>query len=202
MLSTEYNSKLARARELFRERGYADMVRIVHAMDWHECHNLDLLWMMAVESYIPAKGPVNIISEVQLHALFHRLKVDSKLPVVVTPPPPVVVDTFTAELWYGDSDPYSALVNLAQEPGTYQLSVQRPVGAFIPFPTASIPIDQYLVIRYPDTESVKTAWTHDLFNNGDIPDTLFHSVHTAGGYRYIVSRVRVTLNPTQPINFV
>jgi hypothetical protein len=104
----------------------------------------------------------------------------------------------TAYYWYGDSDPYPQLLTLV-DALSYAGSVSFASGAAISIPWPSgAGNNKYEVIRYPDTESIKTIWYDTILNNGNIPDQAFEFVLTFGGNHYIISREALSIDTTSP----
>jgi hypothetical protein len=107
----------------------------------------------------------------------------------------------TAYYWYGDTDPYPQLSSFI-DALTYAGTVNFASGADIsvPFPSGAAN-NKYEVIRYPDTETVKTDWYNTVLNNGTIPDAVFRDVLSFGGNRYIISRVAMSIDTTSNVIF-
>lgn len=61
------------------------------------------------------------------------------------------------------------------------------------------PDDNYLIVRYPKTEAVKTTWFNTNFNYGQIPDQVFMPPYTDANYVYIWTRVQPALGDSQQI---
>jgi hypothetical protein len=131
------------------------------------------------------------------------MKADSNVtvtpPVVVTPPPAVVFD---ADLLWTATDPFPFLTESPfPDYPSYNTTVSLPEGRDILFPLTGLPAERYLVVRYPDTESVKTQWYHDIFNYGPIEDSVFREIFTNGGFSYIMTRNPVTFDPGKTLKF-
>ena len=113
----------------------------------------------------------------------------ASLPATLT-----VTTALTAQWWYGPTDPYAALSG-GSDTLSYQISenithnapivVNYPVGA---------ENDQFNVLRYPNTENDKTIWKNTDLNQGLIPDPTMRSILNINGYKYIVSRVAMSLD--------
>lgn len=200
MLTEEFNARLSAAQDKFHAQAYEDMVRKVHAMELKPCSNIQALWMFALESYNPVPGAVNPLTERHLHGLFCRMGADGAVPVPTPPPvlPPVL--TFNANFAWVEVNPWPAITG-GTDTTVYQVTQEVAVAGLMAFNIASVPINRYLVVRYPDTQPVKTAWNNDTFNYGTLPDSVFQAMHTGGGYRYIGTRIPVSLNPAQTLKF-
>jgi hypothetical protein len=55
---------------------------------------------------------------------------------------------------------------------------------------------QYLVLKEPSSQPVKTTWFNTILNNGNMPDSVFRSPIVIGAFRYYVSRIPVVLDAT------
>lgn len=71
-------------------------------------------------------------------------------------------------------------------------------GADLEVDTQVLPQGQFLLVRIPNTEVGKTTWFNTAFNNGAVPDLVFHSRMQAGSYSYYITRVRYYHDSTQP----
>jgi len=107
--------------------------------------------------------------------------------------------TFAAQYDFFGADPYPSL--MAGTLGPLMQGVTVSFGQPIPISTATAGPDIFVVVRYPDTESTKTAWYNTAFNNGTIPDSVFRAVETMGGFKYIISRIAATFDSSQPLTF-
>jgi hypothetical protein len=72
---------------------------------------------------------------------------------------------------------------------TFQGSGVFDSGAPIAADYRPAPIDSYLILRYPNTETVKTDWYNTPLNNGNIPDSVFNSFVTIGTKRNTWTKV-------------
>lgn len=108
---------------------------------------------------------------------------------------PVTIPFFA---WFGSSDPYPALSG-GTDSLTYQITGTIPShNAAITVPwTSGAANNQYEVVKYPETENIKTIWSNTLLNSGVIPDAVFRAIFTFGGFNYIVSRNAMSLDSTQ-----
>jgi hypothetical protein len=206
MLEQEYDSRYAKAEQKFMNTAQQDGVKWAFTMDTCGCNNLQLLWMFALQGYDPTPGASNVLTDRHVNALFCRMKSDNE---VVTPagttPPPVVIPppepgpTFEAEWAWTDTDPYVDLI--VSDELTYNGSGTFAEGADIYADFRTSGAAKYMVLRYPTTESNKVSWRNDQFNYGSIPDSNFQAGFTAHGYKYVVSRVPLTLNATELTKF-
>jgi hypothetical protein len=199
MLNSEYIAKMGVAHKNFAEKAYQRALQDIYAIDPCHCGNEDLLWMMALESYVPG-SPSNLITEHQLHCLLCRMKVTGAVDaanIVVPPPPdpPPVPVTFLAEWAWMADDPYPALQ--VQDDIVYLGSGNFVTGGNIFADLRSAPTNSYNVIRYPLAEPAKTQWYNDVFNYGTLPDSNYREPIVLHGYRYVVSRIALTLNPAE-----
>jgi hypothetical protein len=199
MLTTEYNARMELARAKFAEKSYADGVKHIFTMENCGCGNLQLLWMLALESYDPTPGATNILTEAQLQCLFCRMGADGAIELPATPVTPAPAITFEAQWAWMPSDPYAAL--LIADGITYQGSGTFTDGAPINADFRPAPSNQYMVVRYPTSQTLKTEWEHDIFNYGTLPDSNWRTAFTAYGYNYMVSYVALTLTPDHLTKF-
>lgn len=114
---------------------------------------------------------------------------------------PAVVP-ITIYFWYGPSSPYAAL-----QAGTDGLSYQfnenithnSPIS--IAMPSGASPL-QFLVVKVPIGESVKSTWMNGPFNGGSFPDANWEAPLQPAGLpnnTYYVSRLSLSLDTTQPL---
>lgn len=114
-----------------------------------------------------------------------------------------VVVPITVAWWYGPSDPYPALSggtdSLSYE-GTLNIVHNAPI--VVPFPLAASD-NQYLVVRVPVGESIKTTWQNTVLNSGQIPDQAWQSPLQSppgpAGFVYYVTRTSISIDSTQPV---
>jgi len=200
MLSREYEGKMAVARQNFADKAYERALQEMYALDPCHCGNEQVLWMFALEEYEPG-APVNTITERQLHGLFCRMDVTGSIevegpPPVIIPTPPV---TFLAEWAWMATDPYPGI--LVADNIVYNGSSNFVTGANIFADLRPAPSNSYNVIRYPLSEPAKSQWYNDIFNYGTLPDSNYREALEMHGYRYIVSRLALTLNPAELTKF-
>lgn len=77
--------------------------------------------------------------------------------------------------------------------GTFPITNGQPLVVLFGLPFAN---NKFNVIRYPNTQSVKTAWKNTEENFGTIPDSIYRTIITIGTNLYIVSRVAMSLDST------
>jgi hypothetical protein len=61
--------------------------------------------------------------------------------------------------------------------------------------------NKFLVVKYPASQSTKTAWSNTDLNLGNIPDQVFRNVVTIGSWKYIISRNAVSQDISVPMVF-
>jgi hypothetical protein len=112
----------------------------------------------------------------------------SGIPVFSNTATLTVTASLTAQWFYGLSDPYPAL-SVGTDTLSYQISQSITSGQpiVINYP-AGAENNMYNVLRYPNTESVKTTWVNTALNQGVIPDPVMHAILNFNGYYYVVSR--------------
>lgn len=108
--------------------------------------------------------------------------------------------TYVGYLAYMSADPYTNISG-SSDPYTYQIS-----GTFISgnpeiFNISTVPPGNWVVMKEPDSEPVKTNWYNTAFNNGPIPDSVFRAPITFGGFRYYVSWNPTAFDTTQTLKF-
>lgn len=102
-------------------------------------------------------------------------------------------------LYYNASDPGPTLQG-GDDPFTYQQSytITHNASISVPIPSGATP-NMYLVFKIPDTESAKNTWFSTVLNNGSIPDSVFQSPTTFGGFTYYYTRVAATFDSPTPL---
>lgn len=110
-----------------------------------------------------------------------------------------VTAALTGFLYYSDNDPGPALSS-NNDPFTYQesLSITHNANISVPIPSAATP-NKYLVVKIPDGETSKTIWNNTPLNNGIIPDSVFQTPVSFGGFTYYYTRVAVSLDNSVPL---
>jgi hypothetical protein len=105
----------------------------------------------------------------------------------------------TGFLSYGDIDPAAALQS-SNDPFTYQnsFSITHNASLSITIPAPATP-NKYLIVKVPDTESIKNTWFNTALNNGTIPDFNWQDHVQFGGNTYYYSRQALTMDPSQPL---
>lgn len=99
-----------------------------------------------------------------------------------------VTQNIVAYYYYGNTDYSTQLqANTDNVPyiGTFPVTAGQPLSYTWPSGAAN---NQYIVVKYPATESIKTTYTNAPVNNGVIPSIAFASIVTFGGWNYIFSR--------------
>lgn len=109
-----------------------------------------------------------------------------------------VTSMITVYAHYGPVDPFANL-SIGLDNFIYQLSQNISNGAPITWtwPTAA-QNNQFELIKIPVGQPVKTIWNNTPLNQGTIPDAIFRSYITFGGFDYICSRVAMSIDSTQP----
>ena len=108
-----------------------------------------------------------------------------------------VTNPIIASYWYGNTSPYAALIGGSDTltyQGTVSVTAGQPIS--VPWPLAAVN-NLYNVVRYPATESTKTAYYNTSTNSGSIPNAIFEAIFVLNGYKYIVTRVAVSWSATQ-----
>lgn len=84
--------------------------------------------------------------------------------------------------------------------GTFPITTGQPLSFTWPSGAAS---NQYIVVKYPATESTKTLYNNLPLNNGVIPSLAFEAVITIGAWKYIFSRTGnpFSQNTAEPLIF-
>lgn len=59
--------------------------------------------------------------------------------------------------------------------------------------------NEFLIIRYPDSQAVKLNWENTPQNSGTIPDQLFDDPQEFGGYHYAFFRIEGSLESSLPV---
>ena len=110
-----------------------------------------------------------------------------------------VTQTITGYLYYNAADP-GPILRASSDPFTYQnnyaITHNSPIS--VTLPSGSTP-NMFLIFKVPSTESAKTTWYNTALNNGNIPDSVFQTPVTFGGFVYYYTRTQVSMDITQPI---
>lgn len=108
-----------------------------------------------------------------------------------------VTSALQAKWWWGPSDPFPALSG-----GTDNLSYQitqtitHNAAIIVNYSgQAGAEDNQFNVLRIPSTENDKTAWVNGNLNSGSIPDSVMREILVTGGFKYIISRNAMSLDP-------
>jgi hypothetical protein len=116
----------------------------------------------------------------------------SSLPATLT-----VTSALTAQWWWGPTDPFPALSG-GSDTLSYQISEAITHNAAIVINYAAqsgAENNQFNVLRYPDTENDKTIWVNTSLNQGTIPDSIMRAILTINGFKYVISRNAMSLDP-------
>lgn len=57
-----------------------------------------------------------------------------------------------------------------------------------------MPLNVFIAVEYPDGETDKTTWMNTESNYGQIPDFVMNPIEHIGNYKYISSRIEMTLD--------
>lgn len=108
-----------------------------------------------------------------------------------------VNSALSAQWWYGLSDPYPALSG-GSDTLSYQISetITHNAAIVVNYPSGAYAVPVFTVLRYPNTENDKTTWVNTNLNQGNIPDSVMRAILNTGGFKYIVSRNLMSLDPT------
>lgn len=116
----------------------------------------------------------------------------SSLPATLT-----VTTSLTAQWWWGPDDPFPALSG-GSDTLSYQISENITHNAAIVINYSGQPgaeDNQFNVLRFPMGENDKTIWDNGPSNNGSIPDSVMRAVLNANGFKYVISRNAMSLDP-------
>lgn len=111
--------------------------------------------------------------------------------------------TVTASLqgffYYTNTDPGPTL-RASSDPFTYQETFAITSGQpwIMPVPVAATP-NQFIVVKGPVGESIKTQWNNGGINSGFIPDVNWQTEIAFGGMQYYYTRQSISLDPTQTL---
>jgi hypothetical protein len=109
-------------------------------------------------------------------------------PVVSNTATLTVTASLVADYYYGSTD-YSTQLNGGTDNvaflGTFPITTGQPLSFTWPSGAAN---NQFIVVRYPATETTKTQYANAPLNNGLIPSIAFDNVVTIGSKKYIFSR--------------
>lgn len=104
-----------------------------------------------------------------------------------------VAQTIVVEHGFSLTDPYSSV--LAGSFNVYQVSFNMSNGGQVSIPVPSGFADNYYhVTKVPLSQSPKTIWYNTGLNQGTIPDSVYRSPYTSGGYLYYVTRVPISVD--------
>jgi hypothetical protein len=108
-----------------------------------------------------------------------------------------VNSALTAQWGYFATDPYPALSG-GSDTLSYQISetITHNAAIVVNYPSGAYAAPIYTVLRYPNTENDKTTWVNTSLNQGNIPDSVMRPILNTNGFKYVVSRVLMALDPT------
>lgn len=109
-----------------------------------------------------------------------------------------VNSALSAQWWWGPTDPYPALSG-GSDTLSYQISETITHNAAIVINYSGQPgseNNQFNALRYPNTENDKTTWVNTSLNQGVIPDPTMRAILNINGFKYIVSRQAMSLDPS------
>jgi hypothetical protein len=116
----------------------------------------------------------------------------TSIPATLTVNTPALVGSY----YYGDTDYFTDLNSGNDDVpyiGTFPITNGQPLVILFPLGAAN---NKFNVIRYPNTQGVKTLWENTITNQGTIPDSVYRSIITIGSNLYIVSREAMSLDST------
>ena len=107
-----------------------------------------------------------------------------------------VTAAITGSYYYGNTN-YYAILNGGSDPITYNgtFSITNGNPLVVNF-GSGYNVPYYNVVKYPSSQSDKTIWSNTVLNNGSIPDSVYHSIITFGGNKYLVTRNTMALDST------
>jgi hypothetical protein len=113
-----------------------------------------------------------------------------------------VTASLVASYYFGSTD-YSTNLNAGIDNVAYVGTFPITAGQPLSFTWPSGAANQFIVVRYPATESTKTQYANAPLNNGLIPSLAFDNVKTIGAFKYIFSRSGNTFgqNTANPLIF-
>ena len=79
---------------------------------------------------------------------------------------------------------------------SYSITHNAPIVITLP---GAMPSNVYILAKVPAGESIKTIWNNTAFNYGTIPDAVFESMITFGGWDYYASRGQCTMDVTSTL---
>jgi len=105
-------------------------------------------------------------------------------------------DTFPVFATWVDTDPYTQLQtsdNLSYQ-FTGTMSANNPV---VFNTTGGGGGNHFYVFKFPASRNNKTLWKNTELNQGTIPDAVMRDIFITNGFKYVVSRASIALDPTQ-----
>lgn len=120
--------------------------------------------------------------------------------VTSSPATLTVTQTITGYFTYSPTTDFYPILQTNSDPfiyGTsYTITHNAPISITLP---GAMPANQYMLVKVPIGESVKTIWNNGNFNNGNLPDSVWNSIIQFGGYTYYSTRVQATMDVNQPL---
>lgn len=106
-----------------------------------------------------------------------------------------VTSALTAQWWFGPTDPFPALSG-GTDTLSYQISeaISHNAAIVVNYPSGA-ENNQFNVLRYPNTENDKVTWVNTNFNQGAVPDSVMRAILNINGFKYIISRNAMSLDP-------
>lgn len=101
--------------------------------------------------------------------------------------------------YVGDTN-YFAALNAGTDSisylGTFPIVSGSPLSVTLPSTAGN---NKYIVIKYPASQGAKTTWYSTDLDSGNIPDSAMQAIVTIGSYKYVISRVAMSLDVTAPL---
>ena len=101
---------------------------------------------------------------------------------------------------YSPTTDFFAQISIGNDPFNYPttFSITHNSHLVITLPPA-MPANQYMIVKVPISESIKTMWQNTTLNFGTIPDTVFEAVQQFGGFSFYCSRGQISMDVTQTL---
>jgi hypothetical protein len=110
---------------------------------------------------------------------------------------PLTQTKFTAQ-WGWSATPFTSGMVAGF---SYQKSGIMQVNGVITADYVLAPVNNYLIVRYPITETEKLTWFNTSLNQGTIPDQVYETPYSDANYHYAWTRVTPALAGTQSITY-
>lgn len=128
-------------------------------------------------------------------AMFNAVATNAAGDAASLPATLTIASALTAQWWFGPTDPFPALSG-GSDTLSYQVSeIITHNGAIVISYPSGAEDNQFNVLRYPDTENDKTVWVNTNSNQGTIPDGVMRQILNINGFKYIISRNAMSLDP-------